>query len=177
MPNPRALWWKSTKLSPSFFQSLTPNCFEVSNIWIQYSAQLQPTLREREVIMAEQPVCVNQLTYISNNALSLTWFWQDNGKKLLDFLWWKQNKSRLEILARELIIIRILLLIPKTSSSRIFKWEIAVLYILPKQVIPSLRRYLGNTRNRFPRVENIVYLNVKLGKVYQTKEYGRLFLL
>jgi hypothetical protein len=119
----------------------------------------------------------NQLTYISNNALSLTWFWQDNGKKLLDFLWWKQNKSRLEILARELIIIRILLLIPKTSSSRIFKWEIAVLYILPKQVIPSLRRYLGNTRNRFPRVENIVYLNVKLGKVYQTKEYGRLFLL
>lgn len=108
MPNPRALWWKSTKLSPSFFQSLTPNCFEVSNIWIQYSAQLQPTLREREVIMAEQPVCVNQLTYISNNALSLTWFWQDNGKKLLDFLWWKQNESRLEILARELIIIRIL---------------------------------------------------------------------
>jgi len=108
MPNPRALWWKSTKLSPSFFQSLTPNCFEVSNIWIQYSAQLQPTLRERELIMAEQPVCVNQLTYISNNALSLTWFWQDNGKKLLDFLWWKQNESRLEILARELIIIRIL---------------------------------------------------------------------
>lgn len=93
---------------PFIFPISHAKLFWSIQFWIQYSAQLQPTLREREVIMAEQPVCVNQLTYISNNALSLTWFWQDNGKKLLDFLWWKQNESRLEILARELIIIRIL---------------------------------------------------------------------